>query len=179
MSDRITVRAGDRGLIWVFAVDLEQKDVPAFTRRNGDWPVRKALGAESLEPEHVEVFPVSDLEGLVLSGYLEEGMGVPPDQLDGLRERLDGQRGTVMVLSSKALDGSEQVLTPKEPLRLLASFSEERAAVNFAPLPSGSATGSVSGAKSADLRPGKRGWLGPLLLLLVLAVITLGAWVLS
>ena len=48
---------------------------------------QKALGAETLDPEHVEVFPVSDLEGVGLAGYLEDGMGVPADQLEDMRAR--------------------------------------------------------------------------------------------
>ena len=139
MTARIAVRQGEQGRVWVFAVDLDGEDLSAFTRRNGGWPLQQALGAEALDPNHVEVFPVSDLEGVGLARYLEEGHGVPPDQLADMRARLDAQAGTVMVLTSRAVRGATQTLTPRTPLRLLASFSEEHSPVRFEPLPSGGA----------------------------------------
>ena len=93
MSDKINVKASDRGLVWVFAVDLEGDEAANFNRRNGEWPAQKALGADTLDPEHVEVFQASDLEGLGLAGYLEEGMRITRDQHQDMRARLDGQQG--------------------------------------------------------------------------------------
>lgn len=179
MSDRITVKASDRGRVWVFAVDLGGEEIKAFTRRNGTWPVQEALGAETLDPEHVEVFPVSDLEGVGLAGYLSEGMGVPEDQLADMRARLDAQKGWVMVLGSRAFGGTAQTLTPKAPLRLLASFSEEHEPVSFAPLPSEAAAGTVAGGPPSAPPEKRRGWTGPLLLFAVVLIIVVLAVILA
>jgi hypothetical protein len=171
MSDKINVKSGDRGLVWVFAVDLEGGEAANFNRRNGEWPAQKALGAETLDPEHVEVFPVSDLEGVGLAGYLEDGMGVPADQLEDMRARLDAQSGWVMVVTSKALDGKAQTLTPRAPLRLIGSFSEERPAVSFKTLPSESAKGTVSGGADKTDVPRQRGWLWAVVGVVALAIV--------
>lgn len=171
MSDTINVKAGDRGLVWVFAVDLEGAEAANFNRRNGEWPAQKALGAETLDPEHVEVFPVSDLEGVGLAGYLEDGMGVPQDQLKDMRARLDAQKGWVMVVTSKALGGKAQTLTPRAPLRLIGSFTEERPKVSFKTLPSESAKGTVSGGSGKTEAPRDRSWLWAVVGVVALAII--------
>lgn len=172
MSDRITVREGDCGLVWVFAVDLDGPELEAFKKRNGSWGVPEALGVEYLDPDHVEVFPVGDLEGVGLAGYLEDGMGVPANQIADMRAELDARRGTVMVLSSKAFRGKATTLTPRAPLRLVASFSEDRPPVSFEPLPSGSATGSGSDRSAAQSQPsrGKSNILGPALVIAALVI---------
>jgi len=169
MSARIHVGAGERGRVWVFAVDLDREGLAAFTRRNGDWPPRAALGAGALDPDHVEVIAVSDLEGVGLSRYLEEGYGIAPEELDGLRAWLDAERGAVMVLSARALGGAAQTLSPRAPLRLLASLAEERAPVSFAPLPSEAAAGTVAPATASPAPRGSQGWLW--LLIAVLAAV--------
>lgn len=180
MSGTITVKEGERGLVWVFAVDLDETEIKGFTRKNGTWPVQEALGVDTLDPERVEVFPVSDLEGLGLSGYLEEGLGVPGEQLRDMRARLDAVQGWVLVLTSKAFGGSAQTFTPRAPLRLLASFTEYRTPVTFEPLPSEAAAGTVAGSKTSPPLRRSRGWLGLLLVLGGAAVaITLLALVLS
>lgn len=179
MSDKITVKEGDRGRVWVFAVDLGDEEIKAFDRRNGTWPVQEALGAETLDPEHVEVFPVSDLEGVGLAGYLSEGMGVPEDQIADMRARLDAQKGWVLVLSSRAFGGTAQTLTPKAPLRLLASLSEEGAQVSFAPLPSEAAAGTVAGSPPSARAERRPRWLGPLLLFAALLAIVILAVLLA
>lgn len=171
MSARIHVREGEAGRVWVFAVDLAGAELEAFTRRNGSWPLREALGAEALDPARVEVFAVSDLEGVGLARYLQEGHGIAPGDLQGLRERLDAQTGTVMVLASRAFEGREQTLTPRAPLRLLASLSEERTPVTFASLPSEAAVGTVAPAPAS--RPARGRWGCAGVLIIVVAAILL------
>jgi len=179
MSARIHVGAGERGRVWVFAVDLDREGLAAFTRRNGDWPPRAALGAGALDPDHVEVIAVSDLEGVGLSLYLEEGYGIAPEELDGLRAWLDAERGAVMVLSARALGGAAQTLSPRAPLRLLASLSEERPRVSFAPLPSEAAAGTVAPTGAGSVPHTGQGRLGALILAAAVALALLALAVVS
>lgn len=139
MSDTIQIKSGEQGVVRVFDVDLPAEEVPAFVRRNGSWPLRDALGAQHLEPDRAEVLNVADLTGVGLAGYLEEGMGVPPDQIAPLRARLNALSGAVLVLPSRAFGGTEQVLAPRAPLHLVATFTEGRDPVTFDPLPDESA----------------------------------------
>ncbi len=150
MSDRIEVKGSDRGRVWVFDLDVEPEKLKAYKGEEGRAALQAALGAETLDPAHAEVFDVSDLAGLGLAAYLQEGYGVPDDQLDGLRARLDGLKGAVVVLSAKAFGGDNAVLKPRAPLRLVASLSEDRPPVAFAPLPSGAAAGTLAGPPVPD-----------------------------
>lgn len=178
MSDRIEITSASRGSIWVFAVDIEAQAIKNFTAKNGDWPLARALGVETLDAEHVEVFPTSDLEGVGLAGYLEQGLGVVEEQLDGLRARLDAIKGVVMVLTARAFGDEQAELTPKSPLRLIASFTEDRPPVRFEPLPTQAAIGNVAGPAADPVPTRGRGWVGPLLLVLAAIVVTvIAVWV--
>ncbi|HEY9039468.1 MAG TPA: hypothetical protein VIN05_11085 [Roseovarius sp.] len=139
MSDKIEINAHETGIVRVFAVDIPTDEIDAFIARNGRWPLREALGAETLDPEHIQVFDVADLTGVGLPAYLIDGHAIPEDQIAPLRSRLEGQTGTVMVITSSAFNGTAQTLTPRAPLRLIASFSEAHTPITFGALPDASA----------------------------------------
>ncbi|WP_306130752.1 hypothetical protein [Roseovarius sp. MMSF_3350] len=139
MSDRIEIRESESGVVRVFDVDLTRAEAETFNRRNGSWPLQEALGAESLDPHYVDLMQVEDLEGYGLSQYLEQGMGVSSHDLEDAHVLIEGLKGTVLVVGSGAFGGQAQVLTPRKPLRLVATFSEESSPVQFEPLPSAGA----------------------------------------
>lgn len=141
MIDPKTVQAGERGLIRIYAIDLPDDRLPAFTQPqfNGDaaptWAFQNTLGAAHLEEEFVKIFPMEDLEGLGMAGYLIEGNGVAEADVAPYRELLDGLEGTVAVVFSAAFGGTAQVLSPAHPLRYIAAFSEEAPDIRFKTLP--------------------------------------------
>lgn len=139
MSDRIEIRESESGVVRVFDVDLTRAEAEAFNRRNGSWPLKDALGAESLDPHYVDMMQIEDLEGYGLSQYLEQGMGVSSHDLEDAHVQIEGLKGTVLVVGSGAFEGQAQVLTPRAPLRLVATFNEDKAPVQFDPLPSAGA----------------------------------------
>ncbi len=119
MSD-LTVAPHERGVLRLFALDMRPEEAK-FLREAG--AADQVLGVPGLDPEQIDVFPVSDLEDLGLYGYLSEGCGVSEDQLD--RETLDAFDGWVMVLRSAALGGRAATLQPDPRLRLIGLFTEE------------------------------------------------------
>lgn len=139
MSERIEIKPTEAGIVRVFAVDIAADEIAAFTARNGSWPMADALGASTLDAQHVEVFDASDLAGLGLAGYLADGHAIPDAQLDEMRGQLAAQTGVLMVVTSRAFQGAGQILTPRAPLRLVATFQEDRAPVSFDSLPDASA----------------------------------------
>ena len=86
-------------------------------------PPIRCLESTGWTPEQIDIFPVSDLEDLGLYGYLTEGCGVSPDQLD--RDALVAIEGWVMVLRSAAFNGHPATLNPDPRLRLIGLFTEE------------------------------------------------------
>ena len=146
MSERMEISAHETGLVRVFAVDLPDGKIESFAAPgDGGWPLREALGARTLDPDRVEVFPAKNLEGLGLTGYLTEGLGVDPQELNGVRGRLDAVDGPIAIVTSAAFQREAQTLAPQAPLRHLGTFREAGAPVRFDPLPAGGASGEASG----------------------------------
>ncbi|MEX1236004.1 MAG: hypothetical protein WEB56_13560 [Roseovarius sp.] len=139
MSDKIEITATETGVVRVFAVDIPADQIAAFTARNGRWPLREALGAEALDADYVEVFDASDLASVGLPGYLADGHAIPEDQLEPMRARLMAQEGTLMVVTSRAFQGTAQTLTPRAPLSLIGTFQEADDPITFGALPDASA----------------------------------------
>lgn len=144
MSETIKIPSSERGVVRVFSVDLEAGALHAFADEEDGEALAAALGAERFDRSKAEIFAVSDLSGLGLSSYLEEGQGVAPAELAGLRARLDAITGTVLVVPSSAFEGEAQTLTPRAPLRHVATLNEERPDMRVQPLPSEAAIGSGS-----------------------------------
>lgn len=132
MSD-LHVSPAEAGKVRVFALDLPAAEIPAFMARRDDtddpmaaWPLRAALGADHLDAGRVELVRLADLEGVGLSGYLAEGLGIAADEVARERARLDRLEGHAVILPSSAFGGVEQHLAPRPPLRHVATLHEER-----------------------------------------------------
>ena len=177
MSTRLDIPAHEAHVVRVFAV-MEEAGAPL-----DDAAVMAALGADgALEGAEIELFDLADLGSMPLSEYLGEGHGIAGADLDGMRGQLDGLRGRVLILPSRAFGGRATVLRPGRGLRLVGRFEEEVAPVSFAPLPAGGATGSVAPA-ARSARPRRRpAWVGALVFfagLAILAAIVIGLVVMS
>lgn len=116
----LTIAPGERGVLRLFTLDMRPEEA-RFLREPG--AAEQMLGVDSLDHTQIEVFPVSDLEELGLYGYLSEGCGISADQLD--RAALDRIKGWVMVLRSKAFQGSAGKLAPDPRLALVGLYTEE------------------------------------------------------
>ncbi|NVO57889.1 hypothetical protein HW561_18990 [Rhodobacteraceae bacterium B1Z28] len=119
MSD-LTVAPHEHGVVRLFALDMRPEEAK-FLREPG--AIDQLLGVAGLDPEQIDIFPVSDLEDLGLFGYLNEGCGISEDQLD--RDALQAIDGWVMVLRSAAFGGHAATLNPDPKLRLIGLYTED------------------------------------------------------
>ena len=119
--DPLRVRAGEAGVVRLFALDLPPEQA-RFLRDAA--AAAQALGVEALDPAQVEVFPVADLDGLGLEGYLAEGFGIGEDQLAPDRDPLREVAGWVMVVRSRAFAGKGAQLRPAPGIRPLGAYAE-------------------------------------------------------
>lgn len=124
MVDVIEIPKGARDQVLVFALDMPAEQ--ARFLREEDGALAQVLGLAELDMEQAEIFPVEDLEGLGLLGYLREGLGVPEADLSEHGMALDGITGWVLVLRARAFDGAETRLTPADSLTLVARLGESR-----------------------------------------------------
>ena len=119
MSD-LTVAPHERGVIRLFTLDMRPEEAK-FLREPG--AAAQILGVEALDPEQIDIFPVSDLEDLGLYGYLNEGCGVTTDQLD--RGALDAIEGWVMVVRSAAFGDRAATIASDPRVHLIGLYTEE------------------------------------------------------
>lgn len=136
MSDPLTVAAGERGLVRLFALDLPHEQAE-FLREPG--ATQQLLGASDLDDSQIDVIRINDLEELGLSGYLVIGLGVPEDQIRADEAMLDGLKGYVLAVRSKAFKGQACDLTPDPRLDLIATYREKGADWGGAPMTAESA----------------------------------------
>ena len=121
MSAGIDIYAHERGVIRLFSLSMDAEEVEAL--RDNAKGLQAALGAE-VDAEFVEVFPVSDLEGVGLAGYLIQGNGVSEDQISPDRAKLDRLGGWVLIVFSRAFGDAATTLDPVPALTLIGTYGE-------------------------------------------------------
>ncbi|SMP29620.1 hypothetical protein [Shimia sagamensis] len=174
------VSSSERGLVRLFAVDVPSEEIEAFRAQvNGvdgallSWPLKEALGFTYLDEDFIELFPVSDLEEMGLTGYMVEGLGIAQKDVAEDSARLAAQKGWVLIVLSAAFDGVAQSLSPKAPLRWIGTYKEDGAPVHFEPLPDASAKGPASTQSTVLPAPSSNPHLTLLLAILALPLVAL------
>lgn len=182
MSETFQVSATERGVIRLFTINLSTDQIAGFYEprpNDAPTPLNAALGVAYLDNNFAEIFPVSDLTGLGLAGYMIEGLGVAQADITPMRSRLNSISGHVLILHSAAFGGSPTTLRPTSPLKWIGTFVEEGAPVKFEPLPSDSASGTTDGqtvkAPKSDARVG--GMIAMYALIFMFVLVGLMIWV--
>ncbi|MGR3436695.1 MAG: hypothetical protein ACU0CO_17705 [Shimia sp.] len=133
MTD-IPIPEGERGAVRVFALSLDRaraRALAAAAKADDAGPLAEMLGLETVDARGIDVFPVSDLEGVGLPEYLVTGMGVAADEVRPDRPRLTALGGFVMVVRSKAHPDARMLRTDPA-LTLVGRYQEE--GVEWTPL---------------------------------------------
>ncbi|MCC1494211.1 aspartate carbamoyltransferase catalytic subunit [Cognatishimia sp. F0-27] len=142
----IKINGSERDVVRLFHIDLPREAVERFTTQagTGEWPLKYALGAQTLRAGFVEVIDLRDLEPMTLSQYLGEAYGVRSAELKDMRGRIDALKGHVVVTPSQAFAQTSQTLTIATPLRWIGTFGEIKAAARGAALRAESASGNAA-----------------------------------
>lgn len=117
----LNVPASETGKVRVFALNMDEDDATALREPGGPDGV---LGVLQVDPAYVEVFPVKDLDGLGLAGYLTEGCGISTEQIAPDTARLNSLGGHVMLVFSRAFSGRAVTLHPTSDVTLIATYDE-------------------------------------------------------
>ena len=118
----LEVRASERRVVRVFALDVPPEQIRFL--REEPAAIADMLGLTEIDPDHVDLIKLSDLDEYGLGGYLTEGCDVKEDELSPFADRLNGLKGHVLVVLSRAFGGNALTLAPKPGLRLVASFGQ-------------------------------------------------------
>jgi hypothetical protein len=143
----MTLTSGDRDTVHLFTVDLTEDDLWGFVTADpetGDFPLKDALGVATLDETQVEGAVAEDLDGIGLSGFLTEGLGVDETSIAPDRGRVDALTGSVVIVRGAAFDGAKIPLAPTPPLRHFATWRMTPANTTMEALESDAATGIVT-----------------------------------
>jgi len=170
---KINVPAHEARVVRLFAIDLDARQIADFESS----AVPSALGVRTLDADYIEVFHVSDLDGMGLAQYLTDGAGIPSEQVAQHHTVLSSLKGHVLLVMSAAFGGDAQTLQVKAPLRHVATLSEATTPIAFEPLPDASAKGVTAQGKpvKSDARIG--GMIATYALLFLFALVGLMIWV--
>ena len=172
MSETFEIRAGERGVLRLFQIDLPREGIEGFTESDplsGRWPLKEALGVEDINETFIDVVAIRDLDDMGLTGYMVEGLGVSKDEIAPHRNQLDALEGHVVVVLSGAFKGLAVTLLPRAPLRWIGTFFEDRPAIKFEKLPSESSIPAPS-AKKAKSNAAMSGRVATLALLVIFGI---------
>ena len=183
MSESFRINATEHGVIRIFMVNLAANQIAAFTEaaQDGDAPapITRALGVTNLDSDFIELFPLSNLEGVGLAGYLTDGLGVSKADVAPHASRLNGMTGQVLIVLSSAFGGIETTITPTAPLKWIGTYTEEGASMQFEPLVSEAAAGTLDKPAGkppkSDARVG--GMIATYALIAMFAFVGLMIWV--
>lgn len=166
----IDIPANERGLIRVFAVNRPPQDIVAAFKTTTGKQIAEDLLGRPLADNGIELFPVKDLSGVGLSGYLQEGYAVPAAQIAGHRQRLDALEGYVLLVFSDAFEGAATTLTPGPDVTLIGTFGEAQPDMSAIPLESAAAKVG-SGTTPEAPPPAPRNRAGSLMVALALCAL--------
>jgi hypothetical protein len=120
VTTSLQVRANEHGVVRLFAIDLSPEQAKQF----GPVALSATLGGTSLDRNQVDILNIAELEDIGLAGYLTSGMGISDADVSDALPQLSTLSGHVALVRSAAFKGRAATLTPKAPLRWVASFGE-------------------------------------------------------
>ncbi|TRD22435.1 hypothetical protein [Palleronia caenipelagi] len=136
-------------MLHVIAVDLPMAEATGLAADAGR--LAAALSVAQVDPSRVDVIEAKSMGDLGLVTYVTEGEGAVRDAVRGDAERLNAERGAVMILRPRAVQAA---VAPQPPLRLLGSYPVVTGKPAGEPVSAASAHGSA--AASAAVDPKKR-----------------------
>ncbi|MBR9764087.1 MAG: hypothetical protein GYB53_11330 [Rhodobacteraceae bacterium] len=147
-AEVLTLGPTDREAVFVLAVDPEApKMAPLLAPKRLNGHAGQTLaGILGLSPEHegeVELINPADLEGIGLSGYLIEGLGLDAARIAEDRDRLEALTAPVVVLRGRVAGLEDRVLPLPRGLTLIGRYGTTYTPIGLAPLSARAATGTL------------------------------------
>jgi len=152
MTDPLSIAEGEQGVVRI--AQLSDPLAKALAAAATLDPLARALGVASLDPDHVQIVALRDLNDLGLAGLLEQGHGIAGDTLAQDSARLARLGGTVAILRSRAFGPGPNALAPRPDCKVIAAYRDSGAPPpRLDPLQSGSAKGNLGGGSPAASTP--------------------------
>ncbi|MBY5973457.1 hypothetical protein KUV28_13940 [Ferrimonas balearica] len=144
-AEVLTLTPADRSAVYLLAVDPEAPQMAALLaprRLNGETGATLAalLGLPPEAEDELELVNPADLEGVGLSGYLTEGLGLDPEEVTPDRPRLDAVTAPVVLLRGRLTGLEDRVLPLPRGLSLLGRYDADYTPIGLGQIPTRTAT---------------------------------------
>lgn len=169
MSLQMNITATEHGIVRLFSIETAQ----SFDHND----LAKALGIDTLDPDHTDLITIDDLDELGLEGYLALGMGIAADEIEAMRPQIGALKGNVALIRSAAFGGKATILSPQAPLRWIASFGEVPLDTTATQIKTASAQGTISGPVPVQRPSNNRVLLWILAAFAVIVLITISMFI--
>ncbi len=184
MIDPLQVRPDEGKGLRLFALDVDREErerlqVILNAAEPGLAAGRLAdlLGVKEVDATRIEIFEAADLSDFGLFNYLVKANGLPEAALERDRARIEALSGTVMILYSRAFHDRHETLAPAAHVTLIGAWDEEPPEMEFTPLRSASAQGSIGEARAEPApAPQLPRWFWAAVLILALSLAALIAF---
>lgn len=175
MSTILTVPANEHGRLRIFNFSPKQGEMDFLKPQDviDGAAIAQLLACEPLDGSHIDLFRISDLDDMPLSGFLAQGAGVAETVLAPERASLDALEGAVLILYSGAFSGRATTLVPVDRMTPVTVLREDQAEINFQPLDSKSAQGQITAPSQPTSHTRSHPHLTLLMALLALPVVVL------
>lgn len=122
MTAQEVIPKGESHVVRLFSLDMPREQVRFL--REEPAAIADILGVEAIDPAHVDIIRISDLDDLGLTGYLTDGCGVPETEIAPDLDRLRALDGHAMVVLSRAFGEGGQHLHPSPKVELVATYGQ-------------------------------------------------------
>jgi hypothetical protein len=173
---KIDIPAHEHGCTRLFAINRPAQDMSRALKTGTRAGLAQELLGQPVTEDKVEIFPLADLAGVGLPGYLREGHAVPSDQIARDHGKLDALDGYVMLVRSGAFGDNGVTLTPSKDVTLIGTYGEVEADMSVTPMESAAAqpyTGAP--AETAPIAP-RSGASGTLIVLGLVLLVLIAVW---
>lgn len=150
----IEISGDEQGVIRVFAISRPMADMARALKQQPKKALAATLLGHPVEDDDFELFAVSDLTGVGLSGYISEGYDVDRTAIRKDHTRLDALDGYVFLLFSQVGKTGTVTLAPAPQLTLIGTYAEPKALHAAAPIITDAAK-PYSGANSLPRETGR------------------------
>jgi hypothetical protein len=173
----ISISRAEHGVIRVFAVSRPMSEIARALERQPKAALASEMLSYPVSAEDIEVFAISDLEGVGLPAYLTDGYDIDKDAVRADRRRLDALDGYILLLFSRVSNDGDITLNVGAELTLIGTYAEPKAAHVAPPITSTSAA-PYSGVTKPPEAPTRSRVGSALTALAVLAILLLIWWIL-
>ena len=172
----LKIQRNERGLIHVIALNRAVVEVADAVKTQGKAAMVAELLGQTLPETGFELFPIADLAGVGLTGYLADGYAVEPEQLHSARVRLDRLDGYVLLVFSAAFEGRETTLITGPDLTLIGTYGEAMPDMTPRVLESDAAQAYSGTPRPSPAPPPQRRATGARVVAVLIGIAALALW---